>query len=46
MQDYAAKKVTAGQQVRVIDLPADAGAGLGLFEDLHGFQNADVLRAI
>lgn len=25
-------KVRAGQEVRVIDLPADAGAGLGLFE--------------
>jgi uncharacterized protein (DUF927 family) len=27
--------------VRVIDIPADAGAGLGLFEDLHGFPSAD-----
>jgi putative DNA primase/helicase len=26
----------AGQQVRMIELPADAGAGLGIFEDLHG----------
>ena len=35
------KKVSAGQEVRVIDLPADAGAGFGLFEDLHGFETAD-----
>ena len=27
-------KVRAGQEVRVIDLPADAGAGFGLFEGL------------
>lgn len=29
-------KVQAGQTVRLIDIPADAGAGLGLFENLHG----------
>jgi putative DNA primase/helicase len=34
-------KRTAGQSVRLIDLPADAGAGLGLFEDLHGFRTPD-----
>ncbi|MHB1799094.1 MAG: DUF927 domain-containing protein [Vulcanimicrobiaceae bacterium] len=27
-------KVRAGQEVRVLDIPADAGAGLGLFETL------------
>ena len=32
------KRLMAGQEVRVIDLPADAGAGLGLFEELHGFR--------
>ncbi|MBO4312316.1 MAG: DUF927 domain-containing protein, partial [Desulfovibrionaceae bacterium] len=39
----------AGQQVRLIDVPGDAGAGLGLFEDLHGFPDslrfADAIRA-
>jgi putative DNA primase/helicase len=34
-------KRTAGQSVRLIDLPADAGAGLGLFEELHGFATPD-----
>ncbi len=34
-------KATAGQEVRVLDIPADAGAGLGLFEELHGFPSAD-----
>ena len=40
--------MTAGQSVRVIDIPADAGAGMGLFEALHGFnhpgQLAEALR--
>ena len=31
----------AGQLVRVVDIYADAGAGLGLFEDLHGFPDGD-----
>ncbi|WP_172298142.1 DUF927 domain-containing protein [Pseudoruegeria sp. HB172150] len=29
-------RIAAGMEVRVIDLRADAGAGLGLFEQLHG----------
>lgn len=32
----------AGQSVRVVDIPADAGAGLGLFENLHGCESADL----
>jgi len=32
----AGKKSRAGQEVRLLDLPADAGAGLGVFEQLHG----------
>lgn len=31
-------KIMAGQAVRVVDIQADAGAGLGLFEDIHGFD--------
>jgi uncharacterized protein (DUF927 family) len=31
-----------GQGVRVVDIPADAGAGLGLFENLHGCESADL----
>jgi putative DNA primase/helicase len=34
------RRVRAGQQVRVVDVPADAGAGLGLFEELHGEATA------
>lgn len=40
--------VKAGQSVRLVDVPADAGVGLGLFEDLHGYASpqvfADVLK--
>jgi putative DNA primase/helicase len=32
------KKVRAGQEVRMVDIPADAGAGAGAFECLHGFE--------
>jgi len=38
-EDSRAKRQTAGQQVRVIDLPSDTGKH-GLFEDLHEFSNA------
>ena len=34
----AGKATKAGQEVRMIDLPADAGAGLGLFENCHGAE--------
>lgn len=30
------RKTRAGQQVRMAEIPADAGAGLGVFENLHG----------
>jgi putative DNA primase/helicase len=33
-------RVKAGQLVRLVDIPADAGAGLGLFESLHGHTSA------
>lgn len=35
------KKITAGQQVRCIDIYADAGKDLGIFETLHGFDSGD-----
>jgi len=31
------KRVRTGQEVRMADIPADAGAGLGAFENLHDF---------
>lgn len=33
------KKTLAGAELRMADIPADAGQGLGCFENLHGFEN-------
>jgi uncharacterized protein (DUF927 family) len=42
------QKIRGGQNVRLIDIEADAGKGLGLFETLHDFKTAhdlaDALR--
>ncbi len=35
----AGKRVFGGQEVRFIDLRADAGKGHGVFDDLHHFKN-------
>lgn len=35
------QRARAGQETRLVDVPADAGAGLGLFEDLHGAASAE-----
>ncbi|MBU1157698.1 MAG: DUF927 domain-containing protein [Proteobacteria bacterium] len=44
----AGRRARAGQEVRLADIPADAGRGLGLFENLHDFTDpaalADHLR--
>ncbi len=32
----AGKKPTAGQEIRLTEIDADAGAGMGALEDLHG----------
>ncbi|MBL8448006.1 MAG: DUF927 domain-containing protein [Zoogloeaceae bacterium] len=43
----AGKEQTAGQAVRHLDIPADAGAGLGAFETLHdAVDGADLSRLI
>lgn len=39
-EDGRGRRPTAGQQVRLVDVPDDAGAGLGIFENLHGRENA------
>ncbi len=42
------RRSTAGQEVRIVEIPADAGVGLGLFENIHEFASpskfADALR--
>ena len=35
----------AGQMVRLLDVPADAGAGMGLFEDLRGHGDPSAFAA-
>lgn len=32
------KRARTGQEVRMADIPADAGRGMGAFEDLHGHE--------
>jgi putative DNA primase/helicase len=39
----AGKRARAGQEVRLVDVPADAGAGHGLFEHLHDYPNGAAL---
>ena len=33
-------EVKAGQEIRLVDIPVDAGYGMGAFETLHGCDNA------
>jgi uncharacterized protein (DUF927 family) len=42
-EDGRGRKLAAGQQVRVVDIPADAGRGMGIFENLHGLVSAEAL---
>jgi uncharacterized protein (DUF927 family) len=35
----AGLRARAGQDVRLVEIPADAGAGLGVFDVLHGFAD-------
>lgn len=37
------KRARAGQELRLADVPADAGTGHGLFETLHGFSDGAAL---
>lgn len=37
------QRTKAGQEVRLADIPADAGCGMGIFEELHGFPDAGAL---
>ena len=37
------KSTTAGQSVRFIEIPADSGGNLGIFDTLHDFENGRAL---
>jgi uncharacterized protein (DUF927 family) len=39
----AGKRITAGLEVRLVNMPADAGAGMGVFQNLHGKPSAAAL---
>lgn len=39
----AGKKPKAGQEIRLLDIPADAGAGLGLFDTIHDASSGAAL---
>lgn len=34
----AGKRSKAGQEIRMVDIPADCGCGIGIFENTHGFD--------
>lgn len=40
------KKAKAGQEVRLVEIPADAGAGLGIFNTLHGMKGGSDLSTV
>jgi uncharacterized protein (DUF927 family) len=40
MMNKAGKRANAGQEIRLADIAADAGAGLGAFENIHGHKDA------
>jgi putative DNA primase/helicase len=43
----AGKQTKAGQEIRIAEIQADAGAGLGVFEEIHGEANgADFARVL
>jgi uncharacterized protein (DUF927 family) len=37
----AGKRIKGGAEIRLLNVDADAGAGLGLFENIHGAESAD-----
>lgn len=43
IMERAGKKSSAGQEIRLADIEADAGAGMGIFEELHSYPNASAL---
>jgi len=43
IMEQAGKRSTAGQEIRLAEIDADAGAGMGIFEELHGHASAAAL---
>jgi putative DNA primase/helicase len=42
----AGKRIKAGQEVRLVDIPADAGAKMGIFENLHGYESGALFSKV
>ena len=42
-EDGRGRRMAAGQRVRIVDISADAGKGMGIFENLHEFESAEAL---
>lgn len=42
----ATRRAKAGQHVRLLDLPADAGAGFGLFDTVHECADGDAIARL
>jgi putative DNA primase/helicase len=42
-EDGRGRRLAAGQQIRIVDVSADAGAGMGMFEELHGLGSPEAL---
>lgn len=42
LMSQAGQSVMAGQEVRMVDIAADAGCGLGVFENIHGTNSSQV----
>lgn len=42
LMESVGKQANAGQEIRLADIPADAGAGMGLFENIHGTSSSAV----
>lgn len=45
IMEKAGKKSSAGQDIRLADIEADAGAGMGIFETLHRLSSAAALAS-
>jgi uncharacterized protein (DUF927 family) len=45
IMERAGKKTSAGQEIRLADIEADAGANMGLFENLHEFADPAAFAA-
>ena len=42
MMEQSGQMAMAGQEIRMVEIAADAGCGYGIFEDIHGAKNSQV----